>query len=92
MLWNIFLGEIPYRVVALCSGDIGFSAAKCYDIEVWLPQKLVNKLGFPAFAGKIYKFIVEIMKIIISFWLGMRAIKRKKVENGLIFVLPLKKL
>ncbi|MCB0390784.1 MAG: serine--tRNA ligase [Bdellovibrionales bacterium] len=29
--------ELPYRVVTLCSGDIGFSAAKCYDIEVWLP-------------------------------------------------------
>ncbi|BCS55566.1 serine--tRNA ligase [Geobacter sp. SVR] len=29
--------ELPYRVVALCSGDIGFSAAKTYDIEVWLP-------------------------------------------------------
>jgi len=29
--------ELPYRVVALCSGDIGFSACKTYDIEVWLP-------------------------------------------------------
>ncbi len=29
--------ELPYRVVALCSGDLGFSAAKTYDIEVWLP-------------------------------------------------------
>lgn len=29
--------EIPYRVMSLCSKDIGFSAAKCYDIEVWLP-------------------------------------------------------
>lgn len=29
--------EIPYRVMALCSGDMGFSAAKTYDIEVWLP-------------------------------------------------------
>jgi seryl-tRNA synthetase len=29
--------ELPYRVSALCSGDLGFSAAKCYDIEVWLP-------------------------------------------------------
>jgi seryl-tRNA synthetase len=27
---------LPYRTMALCSGDIGFSAAKCYDIEVWL--------------------------------------------------------
>ena len=29
--------ELPYRVVALCTGDIGFSAAKTYDLEVWLP-------------------------------------------------------
>ncbi len=29
--------ELPYRVVALCTGDMGFSAAKTYDIEVWLP-------------------------------------------------------
>ncbi|MDH3647956.1 MAG: serine--tRNA ligase [Gammaproteobacteria bacterium] len=29
--------ELPYRVVALCSGDIGFAAAKTYDLEVWLP-------------------------------------------------------
>jgi seryl-tRNA synthetase len=28
---------LPYRVVALCAGDIGFSAAKTYDLEVWLP-------------------------------------------------------
>lgn len=31
--------ELPYRTVLLCSGDIGFSAAKCYDIEVWLPSE-----------------------------------------------------
>jgi seryl-tRNA synthetase len=29
--------ELPYRVVAICTGDIGFSAAKTYDLEVWLP-------------------------------------------------------
>jgi seryl-tRNA synthetase len=29
---------LPYRVVALCTGDLGFSAAKTYDIEVWLPS------------------------------------------------------
>lgn len=29
--------ELPYRVITLCSGDIGFSAAKTYDLEVWLP-------------------------------------------------------
>ena len=31
--------ELPYRVVTLCTGDIGFSAAKTYDIEVWLPAQ-----------------------------------------------------
>jgi len=30
---------LPYRVVALCAGDMGFSAAKTYDIEVWLPAQ-----------------------------------------------------
>jgi seryl-tRNA synthetase len=29
--------ELPYRVVTLCTGDIGFSAAKTYDLEAWLP-------------------------------------------------------
>lgn len=29
---------LPYHVVTLCTGDIGFSACKCYDIEVWLPS------------------------------------------------------
>jgi seryl-tRNA synthetase len=29
--------NLPYRVVALCSGDVGFGSAKTYDIEVWLP-------------------------------------------------------
>ncbi len=30
--------ELPYRVVRLCSGDVGFSSAMTYDIEVWLPS------------------------------------------------------
>ena len=29
---------LPYHVVTLCTGDIGFSACKCYDLEVWLPS------------------------------------------------------
>jgi seryl-tRNA synthetase len=29
--------ELPYRVVILCTGDMGFAAAKTYDLEVWLP-------------------------------------------------------
>jgi seryl-tRNA synthetase len=35
--------EIPYRVVSLCSGDLGFSAAKTYDLEVWLPSQGVYR-------------------------------------------------
>jgi len=31
--------ELPYRVMALCTGDMGFGAAKTYDIEVWLPSQ-----------------------------------------------------
>ncbi|HCU22118.1 MAG TPA: serine--tRNA ligase [Candidatus Atribacteria bacterium] len=31
--------QLPYRVVALCSGDLGFSSAKTYDIEVWIPSQ-----------------------------------------------------
>ncbi|PAT32681.1 serine--tRNA ligase [Vandammella animalimorsus] len=31
--------ELPYRVVLLCSGDMGFGAAKTYDLEVWLPAQ-----------------------------------------------------
>ena len=31
--------ELPYRVITLCTGDMGFSATKTYDIEVWLPAQ-----------------------------------------------------
>ena len=31
--------KLPYRIVTLCTGDMGFSAAKTYDIEVWLPSQ-----------------------------------------------------
>lgn len=31
--------ELPYRVVTLCTGDMGFSAAKTYDLEVWVPSQ-----------------------------------------------------
>lgn len=30
--------KLPYRVLELCTGDLGFSAAKCYDLEVWMPS------------------------------------------------------
>jgi len=31
--------ELPYQVVSLCTGDLGFAAAKTYDVEVWLPSQ-----------------------------------------------------
>jgi len=31
--------ELPYRVVSLCTGDLGFAASKTYDLEVWLPSQ-----------------------------------------------------
>ena len=38
--------ELPYRVVSLCTRDIGFGAAKCHDIEVWLPgQKAYREIS-----------------------------------------------
>lgn len=53
--------EIPYRVVSLCSGDIGFAMAKTYDIEVWIPSQntyreigsISNAEDFQARRGKI---------------------------------------
>lgn len=35
--------ELPYQVIALCSGDLGFSASKTYDIEVWMPTQGVYR-------------------------------------------------
>ena len=35
--------ELPYRVVNLCTGDLGFSSAKTYDIEVWMPSQKVYR-------------------------------------------------
>jgi seryl-tRNA synthetase len=35
--------ELPYRVITLCTGDMGFSAAKTYDIEVWMPAQGVYR-------------------------------------------------
>jgi len=31
--------ELPYRVISLCAGDVGFSSAKTYDLEVWMPSQ-----------------------------------------------------
>jgi len=35
--------ELPYQVVTLCTGDLGFSAAKTYDLEVWMPAQKVYR-------------------------------------------------
>lgn len=48
---------LPYRVVALCGGDLGFSAAKTYDIEVWLPgqntyREISSCSNFEAFQAR----------------------------------------
>jgi seryl-tRNA synthetase len=53
--------QLPYRVIELCTGDLGFSAAKCYDLEVWLPSAGIyreisscsNFLDFQARRGNI---------------------------------------
>ena len=49
--------ELPYRVVALCTGDIGFAAAKTYDLEVWLPgqgcyREISSCSNFEAFQAR----------------------------------------
>jgi seryl-tRNA synthetase len=49
--------ELPYRVVALCGGDIGFSSAKTYDLEVWLPgqqkyREISSCSNFEAFQAR----------------------------------------
>jgi seryl-tRNA synthetase len=49
--------ELPYRVVALCTGDIGFSSAKTYDLEVWLPgqrkyREISSCSNFEAFQAR----------------------------------------
>jgi seryl-tRNA synthetase len=48
---------LPYRVVALCSGDLGFSSAKTYDLEVWLPgqnayREISSCSNFEAFQAR----------------------------------------
>jgi seryl-tRNA synthetase len=49
--------ELPYRVVALCAGDIGFGSSKTYDIEVWLPgqqryREISSCSNFEAFQAR----------------------------------------
>jgi seryl-tRNA synthetase len=49
--------ELPYRVVTLCTGDLGFSSAKTYDLEVWLPagreyKEISSCSNFEAFQAR----------------------------------------
>jgi seryl-tRNA synthetase len=49
--------QLPYRVVQLCSGDVGFSSAKTYDLEVWLPgqqayREISSCSNFEAFQAR----------------------------------------
>jgi seryl-tRNA synthetase len=49
--------ELPYRVVALCTADLGFSSAKTYDLEVWLPgqqkyREISSCSNFEAFQAR----------------------------------------
>ena len=49
--------ELPYRTVTLCTGDIGFSSAKTYDLEVWLPgqnayREISSCSNFEAFQAR----------------------------------------
>jgi seryl-tRNA synthetase len=49
--------DLPYRTVVLCTGDMGFSAAKTYDIEVWLPgqqayREISSCSNFEAFQAR----------------------------------------
>ncbi len=49
--------ELPYRVMALCGGDLGFSSAKTYDLEVWLPgqsayREISSCSNFEAFQAR----------------------------------------
>ncbi|MDP3715013.1 MAG: aminoacyl--tRNA ligase-related protein, partial [Burkholderiales bacterium] len=49
--------DLPYRVMTLCTGDMGFSAAKTYDIEVWLPgqnayREISSCSNFEAFQAR----------------------------------------
>lgn len=61
--------KLPYRVVCLCAGDLGFSAAKTYDIEVWMPS---------------YKRYVEISSCsnFLDFQSRRANIKYKNTETG----------
>jgi len=47
--------ELPYRCVTLCTGDIGFAAAKTYDLEVWLPAARIFRHVACRHAGEIHK-------------------------------------
>jgi seryl-tRNA synthetase len=52
--------DLPYRTMALCTGDMGFSSAKTYDLEVWLPgqdayREISSCSNFEAFQARRLK-------------------------------------
>jgi seryl-tRNA synthetase len=47
--------NIPYRILMLCSGDLSFSAAKCYDIETWSPVKINGWRLLPAVTLRTFR-------------------------------------
>ena len=53
--------KLPYRVMMLCSGDVGFSAKKTYDLEVWLPGQTQAKVYIEKYH---HVPIVEIFKLV----------------------------
>ena len=47
--------NLPYQVIELCTGDLGFSAAKTYDLEVWIPSQKVLEKFHPAQTAQIFR-------------------------------------
>ena len=59
---DIFLQklQLPYRVMALSTGDMGFSAAKTYDLEVWIPaQETYREKSVRVLIVKIFKHVEQ---------------------------------
>jgi seryl-tRNA synthetase len=73
--------ELPYRVVALCAGDLGFAASKTYDIEAWLPsQNMYREISscsnFESFQARRMKARCR-NSILVVFELRQRAFIRR---------------
>ena len=47
---------LPYRVITLCTGDMGFGSAKTYDLEVWIPaQNTYREISSVSNCGEAFK-------------------------------------